>query len=237
MNPSEYESWLGQAQVSEDVRALRPDYSALLILADGLRPGASDEHSEQLLQAAESNAISRLSEDATPEELPELAAWRETYRAFGAKPQRTRPSVEALVRRAESGLPRVDRITDTYNAISVMHLLPMGGEDADLYAGHARLIRATGTENFETMVNGEVAIEHPEEGEVVWADDLGVTCRRWNWRQSVRTRITGGTTSALFIIDALGEVIDQESLARAGAELEAALRQFSPDATFTSRLI
>ena len=41
----------------------------------------------------------------TVEQLPHVAAWREAYRAFGAKPQRTRNSVEALMRRAEAGLP------------------------------------------------------------------------------------------------------------------------------------
>jgi B3/4 domain-containing protein len=55
--------------------------------------------------------------------------WRLPYQAFGAKPKRTRPSVEALLRRVEGGLPRIDRLTDIYNAISVRHLLPVGGED------------------------------------------------------------------------------------------------------------
>ena len=36
------------------------------------------------------------------DQLPHVAAWREAYRAFGAKPQRTRNSVEALLRRAAS---------------------------------------------------------------------------------------------------------------------------------------
>ena len=56
-----------------------------------------------------------------------MAAWREAYRSFGAKPQRTRNSVEALLRRAETGLPRVNRLTDIYNAVSVLHQIPVGG--------------------------------------------------------------------------------------------------------------
>ena len=54
--------------------------------------------------------------------MADSAAWREAYRAFGAKPQRTRNSLEALLRRAEGGLPRVNRLTDAYNAISVIHM-------------------------------------------------------------------------------------------------------------------
>jgi DNA/RNA-binding domain of Phe-tRNA-synthetase-like protein len=46
-----------------------------------------------------------------PEDVPQVADWRDAYRAFGAKPQRTRPSVEALLRRLDGGLPRIDRLT------------------------------------------------------------------------------------------------------------------------------
>jgi hypothetical protein len=47
----------------------------------------------------------------------------QAYRAFGAKPRRTRNSIEALLRRADAGLPRVNRLTDIDNAISVKHLI------------------------------------------------------------------------------------------------------------------
>ena len=98
------------------------------------------------------------------EELPHVAAWREAYRAFGAKPQRTRNSVEALIRRAESSLPRVNPLTDLYNAVSVQHELPLGGEDLNRYSGPPRLIRAAGTEPFDTTANGKPVIEHPDPG-------------------------------------------------------------------------
>jgi len=48
--------------------------------------------------------------------LPHVAACRDAYRTFGTKPQRTRNGLEALVRRAEIGLPRVNLLTATYNA-------------------------------------------------------------------------------------------------------------------------
>jgi DNA/RNA-binding domain of Phe-tRNA-synthetase-like protein len=37
----------------------------------------------------------------------------------------------------------------------------------------------------------------------VWLDDAGVTCRRWNWRQCVRTRLTEPSTEALFVLERL----------------------------------
>ena len=125
------------------------------------------------LRAAEASARSTLA-DQPVEEVAEVASWREAYRAFGAKPQRTRNSLEALLRRAgRDGLPRVNQLTDIYNAISVLHLLPLGGEDLNRYTGAPRLIRATGSETFDTVANGSDVLEHPDPGEIVWCDEAG----------------------------------------------------------------
>jgi DNA/RNA-binding domain of Phe-tRNA-synthetase-like protein len=228
------QEWLAAASVAAEVTGLCPGYAALLIVADGVTPGPTDAASDALLAAAERRAAGRLAGRA-PEELPEVSAWRDAYRAFGARPQRTRPSVEALLRRLGAGLPRVDRITDAYNAVSVACLLPVGGEDRAAYRGPARLVRAAGDEIFDTMENGLPAAVHPDRGEVVWRDDAGVTCRRWNWRQCVRTRITTQTTSAVFILDGLGP--GTAGLDAAAQELQESLGALSPGARFARRLL
>src|SRR4051794_39904219 len=139
--------FLGGGQVSSAVLALRPDYRVLLVAVAGIVPTASNADSEQLLMAPEDSARTALA--ASPvEDLPQVSAWREAYRASGAKPQRTRNSLEALLRRAETGLPRVNFLTDVYNAVSVGHQIPLGGEDLDRYTGSPRLVRADGTEPF-----------------------------------------------------------------------------------------
>jgi DNA/RNA-binding domain of Phe-tRNA-synthetase-like protein len=228
-------AWLDAAHIDPAVQALRPDYRALLVLAEGLAPGPSDLASDGLLVAAEERARARL--DGSPPDLhPLVAAWRDAFRGFGAKPQRTRSSVEALLRRVPDGLPRIDRLTDAYNAVSVSHLLPLGGEDVDRYRGPLRLTRATGDEPYETTAGGQPAVEHPEPGEVVWRDDDGVTCRRWNWRQCTRTRLTEWTTRAVFVLDALDPLSDDE-LDTAGIALRDALLATSPQARLTSRLL
>jgi DNA/RNA-binding domain of Phe-tRNA-synthetase-like protein len=160
------EEFLAGACVDAAVFALRPDYRAMLLAVGGLVPGAGGQVSDALLQAAEAAAREAL-RGGPAEELPHVAAWREAYRAFGAKPQRTRNSLEALLRRAASGLPRVNRLTDCYNAVSVLHQIPLGGEDLTRYAGPPRLIRATGDEPFDTVADGVAVTEHPEAGEVV----------------------------------------------------------------------
>jgi len=233
--PAMLNDFVTSADIAPEVWDLRPDYRAMLLAVDGIQRGSRDAAGEALLQAAEVLARAALAQTAV-EDLPHVAAWREAYRAFGAKPQRTRNSLEALLRRAEAGLPRVNRLTDIYNAISISHQIPLGGEDLNQYAGPPRLVRATGAESFDTTSEGAEVIEHPEPGEVVWCDDAGVTCRRWNWRQARRTQLHEGTTAALFIIDVLDPVTDEE-LAVATDELIGHLRALGTDVQVAQRLI
>lgn len=235
---TDLETFLAGASIDEAVVTLRPDYRALLIAVGGLAPDAGPNGGDALLTRAEEVARELLS-GVSVEELPHVAAWRDTYRAFGAKPQRTRNSLDALTRRAGaagSGLPRANALTDLYNAISVIHQVPLGGEDLTSYVGVPRLLRATGTEPFDTTADGEPVIEYPEVGEVVWCDEVGVTCRRWNWRQGRRTQLTLDTTSALFILDALDPMTDK-ALTAAGDELVAHLRPLGDDVAVATRLL
>ena len=229
------EGFLGGGLVDAAVFALRPDYRAMLVAVGGLVPGPSDSVSEALLRRAEAAAGEAL-QDRPVEQIPHVAAWREAYRAFGAKPQRTRNSLEALLRRAESGLPRVNRLTDLYNAVSVLHQIPLGGEDLTCYNGPPRLVRAAGQEPFDTVADGLTVIEHPEPGEVVWCDDVGVTCRRWNWRQARRTQLRDDTTKALFILDALDPITGTD-LAATADDLVTRLSSLGPDVRVVRRLI
>ncbi|MFM9049439.1 MAG: B3/4 domain-containing protein [Actinomycetota bacterium] len=234
-SPAMLNDFVTSADIAPEVWDLRPDYRAMLLAVDGIQPGSGDASSEALLQAAEVSARAALAQTAV-EDLPHVAAWREAYRDFGAKPQRTRNSLEAVLPRAEAGLPRVNRLTDIYNAISISHQIPLGGEDLNRHAGPPRLVRATGAESFDTTSEGAEVIEHPEPGEVVWCDDAGVTCRRRNWRQARRTQLHEGTTAALFIIDVLDPVTDEE-LAVATDELIGLLRALGTDVQVAQRLI
>ncbi|MBS1879213.1 MAG: hypothetical protein JST31_06855 [Actinobacteria bacterium] len=230
------QEFLDRAEIDAAVFALRPDYRAMLVAVDGLHSAPSDDAGDnELLREAETAAREALG-DRPPEELPHVAAWRQAYRSFGAKPQRTRNSLESLLRRAGTGLPRINRLTDTYNAISVLHRVPVGGEDLDRYVGPPRLVRAGGEEPFDTVADGAPAVEHPDPGEVVWRDEAGVTCRRWNWRQARRTQLGEETTAALFVLDALDPMTTAE-LEAAAEDLVGRLTGLAPDAQVARRLI
>ena len=226
---------LQAARIAPEIFELRPDYRALLMVVENIPPGPSDDSSESLLREAETSVQELLSKYPVTE-FPHIAAWREAYKAFGAKPQKTRNSLEALTRRAEGGLPRVNRLTDIYNAISVKHQIPLGGEDLDRYDGSPFLIRATGQEPFQTFSGEEPKTELAAPGEPVWCDNTGITCRRWNWRQGPRTALTDETSRVLFILDALKPLSD-DSLVQAADELAARLKSLSPQVQTSYRII
>ncbi|MFI5916616.1 B3/4 domain-containing protein [Dactylosporangium sp. NPDC051541] len=176
-------------------RSVGHEATVFAVLADGLRNGPGDP-------ALLHDAVAAAGDLSAPH--PHLEAWRDVYRGFGAKPQRTPCSAEALRKRAAKGdIPSVNRIVDAYNAVSIRFAVPIGGEDRAALVGTERLIRATGDEPFDTVKDGEPAVETPEPGEVIWRDDVAVTCRRWNWRQGRRTALTDATTSAVFLLEGL----------------------------------
>jgi len=206
--------------VDNEVHTLRPDFALLAITARGLRNGPTDDRTRAWLAEA--------AEAARPVQTDKIDAWKDAYRAFGAKPQRTRPSVDALSRRLP--LPEINLVVDAYNSVSVKHALPIGGEDLDRYQGPPRLVRASGDEASEE------ALGQPAPGEVIWRDDAGVTCRRWNWRQVVRTRLTEETTNAIFLLERL-EPMTMEELKEAGEELADLLTRLSPEVRIDTRLL
>jgi DNA/RNA-binding domain of Phe-tRNA-synthetase-like protein len=194
--------------VSDAVREAFPGYRAGVVVADGVvnEPSVPLEFEYASLDH------------------PHLVAWRGAFRSFGAK--RYHCSAEALIRR---GVPAVGRLVDLYNAVSVRWAVPVGGEDIDRVVGTVRLRFAGDDEAFDGG-------DPPKPGEVVWADSAGVTCRRWNWRQGVRTRLTESTSRAYFLFDALPE-LDDSSLAAAMEDLSARVVAACPRASLSSFVV
>jgi DNA/RNA-binding domain of Phe-tRNA-synthetase-like protein len=218
--------------VAPEIFDLRPDYTAICVVADGIEV------------ASRHPAVERFVEATRPDYAPppwaddHLEAWRTAYRAFGAKPQRTPCSAEALMMRMvkDHRLPTINPVVDLYNAVSVRYAIPIGGESIAGYVGSPRLTRSIGTEAFDTTKDGQSIREIVPSGEVVWTDDRGVTCRRWNWRQGIRTRIDFRTTRAWFVLERLDPMPVNAALDGAAALMEI-LGLMSPAARFTARLI
>lgn len=218
--------------ISPEIFTLRLDFVALSIAVKSARNGIGDPAPSSLLD----QACRELEFASWADE--HLQAWDEAYRAFGAKPKRSPCSATALRKRAarDGALSPVNAVVDIYNAISVKFAIPVGGEDAIAYQGAPRLLRATGEEHFDTIDAGIAKTDFPEPGEVVWCDNQGVTCRRWNWRQGVRTRITEESSALWFVLERL-DPMPIERLIDAGSQLVAGLTQYAAAHGISARLL
>lgn len=192
----------------------------------------------EVAPAALARACQQMLNDDLPWAENHLAAWDEVFKAFGAKPKRTPCSASALRKRVmrDGSLPPLDPVVDIYNAISIRYAIPVGGENLAAYSGAPRLTLADGSEPFDTFKEGEPVVENPEPGEVIWRDDLGVTCRRWNWRQGIRTRLDSQAQSMWFILESLPSM-PLTALQEAGDELVSNLQKLMPGATARVQLL
>ncbi len=158
--------------------------------------------------------------------LPEIAAWRRIYKTFGSDPHDYRSSVESLLRRARGGakpLPQINNLVDLYNYISIKYHVPVGAENLDAMEGDLWLRFASGTEGGRAL--GSDVDETCYNGEVVYTDEAGFVCRRWNWREAERTKIEESTTHAVMVIEKVPEVADGV-FDLALAEAEVLIKQF-----------
>ena len=134
---------------------------------------------------------------------PKIAAWRQAFGRCGARPSKFQSSIEALARRARRGdaLPPINTLVAVYNALSLRFLVPVGGDDLDLVSGGLHLRLAKGDESFIPL--GAEAEDLPEAGEIIYADDAKVLCRRWTWRGGDPSKISPGTTNAVLNVHGL----------------------------------
>jgi DNA/RNA-binding domain of Phe-tRNA-synthetase-like protein len=167
-----------------------------------------DEVQRMLLSAQKT--IRRRPDLETPSSHPNIAAWREAYRAFGAKPTEFPSSIEALVKRVRRGeeVPYINTLAAICNSVSLRSLVPIGGHAIDVMQadGELRLGFACGDEDFTPFggapENGR--IEHPHPGEIIFTyNSSTVLCRRWTWRQGEFSKLQRTTTAAVINVDGL----------------------------------
>jgi DNA/RNA-binding domain of Phe-tRNA-synthetase-like protein len=134
---------------------------------------------------------------------PKIDAWRKAYSSFGAKPKKYHCCTENLYRMILGGieLKAVNKIVDIYTYILIKHMIPVGGDDLDKIDGDIVLKFAKGDEPFTELHKEE--LKNPKEGEVVYADDKEILCRRWNWRECEKSKMTKETRNVAIVVEGL----------------------------------
>ena len=207
-----------RVSVAPELFELFPEARIALVVARGIDNSRRADETE-LLRSAQAGAAARLGSGPLTEH-PRIHCWREAYRAFGAKPKDYPSSIENLARRALKGEPlrSINPLVDLYNVVSLTHLLPAGGEDLDAIEGDIVLTRAS-TDELKVKLLGEGEERAPKPGEVIYKDDRGAICRRWNWKEADRTKLTEKTANAILVLEAVPP-ISLEELEAAARELE-----------------
>jgi len=173
-----------------------------VIHATGVSNGPTSPALAETL-GAEAGAI-RIRIGETPlSELPTLAAWRRAFRGFGVDPTQYRSAAEALLRRLvkQGELPSIGTLVDLANLVSIRYALPVAVFDLRGLSGVLIVRFARGDERWADL--GSSTTEHPEPGEVIFADDADVvSARRWCWRQSAASAASDDTTDILVTVEA-----------------------------------
>lgn len=186
-------------QHSEEIWRDFPDLVPGVIVADSINSTTTvDEQVETYGRLA----ASRLA-NATESDLPEIRAWRQTFSRMGLKPTQYRCASESLLRRfrKEGSLPRIHPLIDLCNAVSLAYAIPIAVFDRSRISGSLEVRRATGDERYETFAGD---MEHPEQGEVIFADETGrAHARRWTNRQSGASAIRDSTGEILIVAEAM----------------------------------
>jgi DNA/RNA-binding domain of Phe-tRNA-synthetase-like protein len=180
----------------QDLSHSFPEFRVAIVIAEGLTIGERDSELEREITAAEARCRTRFA-GVELSAIPAVAAWRTAYRAFGIKKTSYRSSVERLIKRVLAGdaLPRVNALVDLYNMVSLDEGLCLGCDDLDRVTGDLAFRYAREDDTFLDMgaAEGEDPNDPPKQGEVVYADEAHVLCRRWNWRQDARSAVTPQT--------------------------------------------
>jgi DNA/RNA-binding domain of Phe-tRNA-synthetase-like protein len=204
-------------RISDDIFRAFPDVLIGVAAFSGVNNAGSSEEVTAALRAEEDRAAAAFAGAAIPDH-PRIAPWRAAYRAFGAKPKDHPSSIENLVRRVSKGtrLPHISKLVDLYNVVSLRHVVPVGGEDLAAVEGDVELAFAGESEPAVRLLGEPPELSRPpKKGEVIYRDRAGALCRRWNWKEADRTKLTEQTRDGFLVAEALPPV-------RRG-ELEAAL--------------
>ena len=203
-----------------------PTVVGAAIHATGVANGPTPAELAEAFRAEATAVLARIGE--TPlSQLPALAAWRGVFRGFGVDPTQYRPAAEALLRRlTKTGeLPSINALVDLANLVSIRFALPVAVFDLRGIAGGTTVRFARGDEPWEDL--GSSTTDHPDPGEVIFADDHGaVSARRWCWRQSAASSAREDTTEILVTVEG-HHASASEDVARAAADLEALLRAWA----------
>jgi lysyl-tRNA synthetase class 2 len=218
----EYRIW-------ESVFQVLPDFRRAVVVIRGARNQGPVPELERRFE----ELVRGIREDSSVDGDPRLLDLEEVFRSRGFNPKRMPPSVVNLVRRIRKGgeIPFVNPLVGMFNCVSLMGLIPCGGDDLGVVEGDLELRPAAGDEIYVPLGRPD-EVEHPREGEIVYMDSKTrlVFCRCWCWKNGDTSKITQGTTDCAINVDTLGHLSREELLDLASWAAQTAERHLGAEA-------
>ena len=205
---------MSEIRIHREIFESYPSFRRGIVIATKMRNGGPSEELETMLM----QVIAQAAENPIDVKVdPRTTAWMEAHRLFGSNPNKYMPAHCALlkrVQRAGAQIPFINKAVAIMNYNSIKDIIPVGGDDLTRTGGTPELRYADGSETFIPLGNPET-IEHPDPGEIIYvvSESREVMCRRWNWRNGHKTRITEKTETIVMNTDGLGEDSEAKALA------------------------
>lgn len=220
--------------IASDVMTRYPSYRLILIAGQDLRVSPADDGIETLVSCQEQLIRETMNLEALHNH-PHIAAWRETYVSFGAKPNKCHCAVESLLRTVlkRGSLPRINSLVNLCNYVSLRQVLPIDVMDLEGVEGDVGISFAKGDERFLPL--GATELDPPQPGEVIYHDAIEVLGRRWNWRKCDKNKTSATTTRIMITIEGVGNTLT-ETLEKAEAELLDLIPRFCGGVMWSYRL-
>ena len=180
-----------------------PDLNIGVVIAKGINNSEDNDEIMNLIRSEESE-IRKNFDSQTLSQNPKIDCWRKAYSLFGAKPKENLSSVENLYKLVLKGaeIRQINLLVDIYNLICLKHMVPLGGEDLDKVQGNIKLAIA-GANEPAVLLLGDKDPRQPHEGEIIYKDDISAICRRFNWREADRTKLTKETKNVILVAEGL----------------------------------
>ncbi len=157
-----------------------------------LNPSILDKEVDELLKSLrQRHSLEMLRDD------PVVRAYRDFYWRIGIDPTKTRPSSEALVRRALRGRwPRINPVVDAGNIASAKYMVPVGIYDMGSFQPPAEIRLSKGDEVFLPIGGREERVSNDVP---IMVDSRGIVMHLYPHRDSRYTMVRDTTKRILIV--------------------------------------
>jgi DNA/RNA-binding domain of Phe-tRNA-synthetase-like protein len=199
--------------ISPAVSTIFPNLRIGVLVARGINNTGNPADLSELKGKKESSLREKFSR-AGLDTHPHIQAWREVYRGFGFNPKRKMPTAESIILRVLKGhsLPALSPAVDQYLVAELDGFLPVGGYDLSQIEGDICLRHSAGNEEFVPIGAENNESEKTDPQEIIYADNVRVLTRGWNYRDCDKCKITGNSTDIALFTEAPVDAISTQSV-------------------------